>query len=287
MSINKKGFSIIGLMVAGSVISILVVGFMGFVATSFDSQQKIIQLGDIHNLKNEIGMLVDSEKHCRNSLAGSGKYGLSVNATTFKKKDIDEDTEGLDVELYTSSQDGNSRSTKIFSAIDPKVKFYGTLEILSIKFLMNTGKVGVDYSASNEHEDIGTLRIKVKGLKKEVSFDIRLRVWMRTDSDQKTSLLSCSRSLNSVPKCGTAQTFHPICGCIIKGKAGYTGSECVVCSKTQTWDPVSSSCSPPPCYYKKSIKTHSGKHPLRRVYIGLEGQFLCDYTPPEPQQRTQ
>ena len=239
---NQKGFSLVGVVVASGILGIMTVGFMGFMANSLDSQQRVMQFGEIQSLKNEMGMLVDSEKHCRNSLAGSGEYSQPENPITFKKKDIDEDTEGLEVELYTSSQDGNSRGTKVFSATDPKLKFYSTLEILSIKLIMNSG---VEYDLSYEHEDIGILRVKVRGLRKETSFDIKLSVWMRTDSDKTTTLLSCSRFSSSAPKCGSAQSFHSICGCIFIGKAGWTGSECVFCSQQQIWDSTARDCRCP------------------------------------------
>ena len=240
---NQKGFSLVGVVVASGILGIMTVGFMGFMANSLDSQQRVMQFGEIQSLKNEMGMLVDSEKHCRNSLAGSGEYSKPDNPITFKKKDIDEDTEGLEVELYTSSQDGNSRGTKVFSATDPKLKFYSTLEILSIKLIMNKEPVGIDYDLSNEHEDIGILRVKVRGLRKETSFDIKLSVWMRTDSDQTTTLLSCSRFSSSAPKCGSEQSFHSVCGCIIKGKEGWNGSECVSCSHMETWDKDNKKCA--------------------------------------------
>ena len=244
---NQKGFSLVGVVVASGILGIMTVGFMGFMANSLDSQQRVMQFGEIQSLKNEMGMLVDSEKHCRNSLAGSGKYSKPDNPITFKKKAIDEDTEGLEVELYTSSQDGNSRGTKVFSATDPKLKFYSTLEILSIKLIMNKEPVGIDYDPSNEHEDLGILRVKVRGLRKETSFDIRLSVWMRTDSDKTTTLLSCSRFSSSAPKCGSGQSFHSVCGCIIKGKEGWNGSECVSCSQKQKWNMDQKKCV---CSYK-------------------------------------
>ena len=196
-------------------------GSMGFMANQLKEQQKMMEKGEIQSLKNEIGMLLDSEKHCRTSLAGDGGFGLPSTPIQFKKSNIDDQksTEGLEVELYTSSQDGKKRFAKMFSASDSKFKFYGSLEILSIKLFMDKkeDKEGTDdYLESEEHEDIGTLRVTVKGLKKETSFKISLSVWMKTDSDNNTTLLSCARSSSSAPKCGTNQKFHPACGCIAK-----------------------------------------------------------------------
>ena len=225
-------------------------GSMGFMANQLKEQQKMVERGTIQSLKNEIGMLLDSEKHCRTSLAGDGGLGSPSTPIQFKKSNIDDQksTEGLEVELYTSSQDGKSRSAKMFSATDSKFRFYGSLEILSIKLFMDKkedkeDKEGTDdYLESEGHEDIGTLKVTVKGLEKETSFDIRLSVWMKTDADNNTTLLSCSKSSSSVPKCGTGQKFHPVCGCVFEDKEGYTGSKCVSCFSNQVWDKENRAC---------------------------------------------
>ena len=228
-SYMKKGFSLVGVLVASGIMSILIMGSMGFMANQLKEQQKMVEKGEIQSLKNEMGMLLDSEKNCRASLAGDGGFGSPSTPIKFKKTAINDQksTEGLEVELYTSSQDGKKRSAKMFSATDSKFKFYGSLEILSIKLFMDKGRED-DYPESEGHEDIGTLKITVKGLEKETSFDISLSVWMKTDADNNTTLLSCARSSSSAPKCGTNQKFHPACGCIRKN-ALYDLRTCELC----------------------------------------------------------
>ena len=215
LSPPTKGFSIVGVLVASGIMSILIMGSMGFMANQLKEQQKMVERGTIQSLKNEMGILLDSEKNCRTSLAGDGAYSSPSTPVKFKKSAINDSTEGLEVELYTSSQDGKSRGAKMFSATDSKFKFYGSLEIRSIKLFMDTEGPD-DYLESTEHEDIGTLRVTVKGLEKETSFDIRLSVWMKTDADNNTTLLSCSKSSSSAPRCGDKQKWHPKCGCALK-----------------------------------------------------------------------
>ena len=211
---SQAGFSLLAMMVGVGILSALSLGFMELIRSSLMGQQKILEIRDLNNLINEMGILLDSENHCRNSLAGPGAYGTPTQPVTFKKQDIDGDGEGLDVELYASSQDGKTRIQKMFSAIESPLNQYGSFTIKSIKLLMNTGSPGSGYSENEGHEDIGVLRVRVQNLdKQEQSFEIKLSVWMKTSADGTSTLLSCSRSGNS-QKCGTDQKWHSKCGCI-------------------------------------------------------------------------
>ena len=211
------------------ILGTLTVGFTDLMASSLMGQQKLMEVRNISDLKNEMGMLLDSEKHCRNSLAGEGKYGAPTTPVTFKKTNIDEykDEDSVNVELFVSNQAGTKRAQKMFtyknkSSQDKNLSRYSTLAITSIKLLMNTDNQRNDYAPSEEHEDIGTLRITVQKLDgQKESFDIKLSVWMRTDEHQETTLLSCSRSSSTAPRCGESQVFHPKCGCVVES---YTGS---------------------------------------------------------------
>ncbi len=216
---TDRGFTLVGAMVGMGILGILTFGFMEFMRGSLEGQQKLMQVRDLSDLKNEMGMLLDSENHCRNSLAGPGAYGSPDKPVTFKKTEIDEDKEGREVELYVSSQDGKSHRKKMFSAGDS----YGTLTIKSIKMLMDTdtNPPGNDYSHSEDqfHEDIGTLRVTAQMLGREQSFDVKMSMLMKTDNSGQTTLYSCSGE-SSARRCGKDQKWHFKCGCMTP--ASYT-----------------------------------------------------------------
>ena len=193
------------MLVGVGVFSALTLGFAELMRSSLVGQQKILQIKEISDLKNEMGILLDIEANCRNSLVGPCSYGQPTQPVPFKKTEIDEDEEGLPVELYVSSQDGNSRGPKIFSATESPLNQYGSLTIKSIKVLMNKEGVGSDYSPDDQHSALGTLRVKIQidpaNPNQERSFDIRMSVWLRTEADGQITFLSCSRSLDSSPRC--------------------------------------------------------------------------------------
>ena len=72
--LKQKGFSLVSMMVATGLLSALTLGFMEFMRGSLKGQQKLMEVREVGDLKNEMGILLDSEKHCRNSLAGSGGF---------------------------------------------------------------------------------------------------------------------------------------------------------------------------------------------------------------------
>ena len=226
LSRRLGGFSLVGMMVGMGILSVLVLGFMEFMRGSLKGQQKLMEVREIGDLKNEMGILLDNEAHCRNSLAGPGKFRNpkpGTEFTTFKKTDIDGqgpqgDKEGREVTLWASNQDEDDRVEEENPMFTVN-KQYGTLTIKSIKLLMNqkpTSNNGdyTDYSESVGHEDIGTLKVKVENLdKQEQSFNIKLSVFMKTDADGLTTLLSCSRD-SSARRCGKNQKWHNQCGCV-------------------------------------------------------------------------
>ena len=188
---------------------------MEFMRGSIVGQQKLTQVREIGDLKNEMGMLLDSENNCRTSLAGDGGFGQST--LTFKKTDIDGvGDEGKEVELYASKQNGKDRGEKMFSSnSEEAISRYGTLTIDSIKLFMDKNN-GSNYTPSGDkgHEDIGNLKVTVENLdEQKQSFDIKLSVFMRTDSNGDTTLFSCSRDSSS-RRCGADYRWHPRCGCV-------------------------------------------------------------------------
>ena len=212
---KQKGFSLVSMMVATGLLSALTLGFMEFMRGSLKGQQKLMEVREVGDLKNEMGILLDSENHCRNSLAGSGEFEQPDpdKGLVFRKTAID--TEGSkELELWTSDQVGNARAEKMFYA----GKEYGTLTIESIKLFMDGATEG-DYEPSDGHEDIGTLKVVTKTLDDtEQNFDIKLSVFMQTDDQGESTLLSCSRE-SSARRCGDNQKWTPNCGCVPEGEA--------------------------------------------------------------------
>ena len=213
---KQKGFSLVSMMVATGLLSALTLGFMEFMRGSLKGQQKLMEVREVGDLKNEMGILLDSESHCRNSIAGPGEFGNPDNdkRLVFRKTAID--TEGSkELELWTSKQNRNERAEKMFYA----GKEYGTLTIESIKLFMDQDTTGGgDYEPSDGHEDIGTLKVVTKTLDDtEQNFDIKLSVFMKTDTEGQSTLLSCSRE-SSARRCGDNQKWTPNCGCVSEGE---------------------------------------------------------------------
>ena len=215
--INCSGFSLVSMLVAVGILGILTVGFMELMRSSLQGQQKLIQFRDIESLKNEMSLLLDNEAHCRNSLAGPGVYGESTQPVFFERSKNDEpkkDGEGINVELWTSDQGGNARSQDeaMFSAN----KAYGSLTINSMKLFFPKSQNNENYSKNEEgHEDIGTLKVKVKTFSDETdhSFDIRISVFMTTDNAGQSKLISCSLD-SSARRCGKEYKWNETCGCV-------------------------------------------------------------------------
>ena len=211
---------------------------------SLAGQQKLMQIRNTGDLQNEMGILLDSESNCRVSLAGEGKFTEPTAPFTFKKSSIDgKDDEGQEVELWLSDQAGTTRIEKMFYA----KKEYSLLTIESIKLLMDSPKTSGDYSQSDGHEDIGTLKVTVKNLDNtEQKFDVKLSVFMKTEGGE-TTLYSCSRE-SSVRRCGDNQKWTPNCGCATEGEvynramAGVNDPEftcqSLVCKKEEKWHDI-------------------------------------------------
>ena len=214
---KQKGFTLVGMVVGMGLLSALTVGFMEFMRGSIAGQQKIMQVREVGELKTEMGILLDNESHCRNSIAGPGKFREvdPEEAFTFQKTKMDTEEEGREVELFASKQNEEERAERLFYA----KKKYGTLTIESIKLFMGEDTTnGGEYAPSDGHEDIGTLKVVVENLdKNKQHFYIKLSVFMQTDEQGNSTLLSCSRE-SSARRCGDKEKWTPNCGCVAKGE---------------------------------------------------------------------
>lgn len=148
-------------------------------------------------LRTEIRLLLDEERFCRMSLAGNGPFGTPTTPVTFQKTNIDEDHEGLDVELWLSNPQGTARTNKKFSATDTSKNTYGKLRITSMKLIMNNG-TGSNYPANPFLLDFGELRVNVEKSvsetqKRTVPMTFPIMMGLSTDASGNTTIISCSR----------------------------------------------------------------------------------------------
>ncbi len=221
---NNKGFTLAELVVAAGILGVLSLAGMQLMKNMGDASKFAQSVSDEVDLKNSIRLLLDDERYCRVSLAGNGSAGAPTSAVTFKKSDHDEDTEGLDIALFLSNQDGDTRTLKKFNGAnnpgsEDKSKF-GKLTIKSIKLIMNNG-VGTDYADSSAHNDVGVVRVvytkKVSSTKeRELTMNFDINVGLSTGQSPESSgvsrILSCSSvkesSSNEELACHMAGKFY-------------------------------------------------------------------------------
>ncbi|EQC45306.1 hypothetical protein [Bacteriovorax sp. Seq25_V] len=193
---DNHGFTLAQVMIAAALMGGLALGFMQIMKNINDGQSFANSMSDEMMMNNEINLILSEERYCRVSLAGDGEVGVPIAPVTFSKTDIDEDGEGLDIELFLSNQDGNARTIKKLSGTDPTRAKYGHLKIKSLKLLMNNS-VGTTYSESASHLDMGVVRVayekKISSTKyREMTQDFPVKVRMKTNSMGESTILACS-----------------------------------------------------------------------------------------------
>lgn len=196
---NKKneGFSLAGVIVAAGLLGALAVGVMQVMKNMADGQAFASSSADELELRTEIRLLLEDEKFCRISFAGNGSFGTPSSPVVFKKSDIDENDEGLDVELWLSNQAGDQRTKKKFSASDNAFKKFGKIQIDELKLIMNNG-TGFNYAQSPGHNDIGELRLTIQkrattSQSRTIKMNFAVRIGMSTDASGSSTILTCSR----------------------------------------------------------------------------------------------
>lgn len=197
MSNNQRGFTLIEVLIVAGIMGLLAVGAMQLFKNVNDGQTFAASNADEQDLRTDIRLILEDERFCRVSLAGNGPLNQPEKPVLFRKANNDEDTEGLEVELWLSDQKGENRTVKKFSGKDPKFNTFGKIQIESIKVIFNND-VARDYLEMPAHGDIAELRINY--LKKISSSQTRsaqlklpIKVGMKTDSGGWTTLLTCSR----------------------------------------------------------------------------------------------
>lgn len=195
--IKEGGFTLINVLVAAGLIGGLAVVLMNVLSNLSDGQKTLRNTADEIELRTQVRMILDDERYCRVSLAGDGEAGNPVSPVTFFKEDVDEEGEGLEIELWLSNQAGDIRTTKKLSASDPNRNQVGSLEIRDMK-LRFPNDTPDNYEESIGHNDIGEIIIMAQkkinmNTTRELTFRYSVNVGMSTDDSNETTLLTCSR----------------------------------------------------------------------------------------------
>lgn len=182
---------------ATGIMGVASVGIFKTFSTSVKTQKHATSVQDEIELKTQIRMILDDERYCRVSLAGNGPVGTPNNPVTFNKSNIDQDGEGLDVELYLSDQSGENRGLKKISATDPSKSKYGGLYLTGLKLVMNN-LPGADYAESPNHVDQGEIRLELeksfnKKRDRKMKYSFPVQVTMSTDNTGLSTILACNR----------------------------------------------------------------------------------------------
>jgi hypothetical protein len=196
MNIKNHGFSLVQVLISISILGGISLAFMQMMKNMDQGNIRAKSSSDEMELRSEINLILGNRNFCRTSLAGNGTEGNPSNPVTFKKVDIDQETEGLDLDLWLSNQQGSVRSLKKFSAADLSKNTYGNIKIQSIKLIMNNGS-GQNYTSSDNHSDVGKVKVVIE--KKQgtsegrvVNLDFPVSVQMKTDNNGISTILSCS-----------------------------------------------------------------------------------------------
>lgn len=196
MKFNKSGFSLVQVMISIAMLGGVSLAFMQIMKNMDQGSTRAKSSADEAELRSEIKMILDNKKFCRVSLAGNGPEDNPSSPVTFQKRNIDQETEGLDVELWFGDQQGNNRTTKKFSGTDNTKNKYGNITIKSIKLLMNNG-TGSNYTSSFGHSDIGKIKVLIEKKMgtndgRDLILDFPVVVKMSTNSSGVSTILSCS-----------------------------------------------------------------------------------------------
>ena len=187
---KSQGFSLVGVMMAAGMVGGLSLALMHIMKQLHEGKRDSQSLQDQFQLHKEISLLLADENHCRVSLAGDDPAGSPV---TFKKADIDEPSEGLNVELFTSNRAGDARSGS--AKFYPNRKF-GKWKIESLKLQLDSSTGS--HTPDQENKDLGNVVVKAKRKinertkTKTLKFPVQVKVSTAPGSDPLSTLLSCS-----------------------------------------------------------------------------------------------
>lgn len=183
--------SLVSVLIAVGLLGAVSLGVMRLISNIQKGQTVSVSLQDQIELQNAINLILENEKHCRISLADE----------KFKKRDVDEEGEGHDVELWLSNQAGDARVTKKYSAIDATKKKHGNILIESMKLIINDGQ-NINYAESASHNEIGELQVIIskkisKDQKRHIRFELPVQLNLSTDASGTSTIVSCSAKPNN------------------------------------------------------------------------------------------
>ena len=186
---KSQGFSLAGLMVAVGMMGGLSLGLTHIMKQIHQGKQEAESVQSQFQLQKEISLLLANKKHCSVSLAGDDP---SSNPVTFKKANIDEPTEGLDVQLFTSNKAGNARNGN--ARFYPNRKFgKWMIESLKLQLDASTGS----HTPNEENEDLGNVvvtikrKIDKKEKRKTLKIPVQIKVSTAGGRNPDSTILEC------------------------------------------------------------------------------------------------
>lgn len=210
---RQSGFSLVQVMIASGLLGMIALGVMHLSKNMNEMMTNASSTQDQVSLFSEIEMLLGNEADCKVSLSGE----KGEPRKSFYKKDIDgnPDSEGLPVELFNATEDGEKIKRKRFSAVEPELIKYGDVIIKDMRLQMNNGSSG-NYAARDFHIDQGELIVEVDrrlGVKRYRTITKRFPVQftLTTDGNGRTEIISCSNKSDAMAEkkaCENAGRFY-------------------------------------------------------------------------------
>ena len=190
--LDSKGFSLVGVIVAGGIIATLALSVTKVAEKIAKSERTIVNLHQQNALSTEITNLLSIEQHCRVSLAGPGAKGSPTSPVTLTKSNYDGPGEGLPVKLYTAGSDKISRLNLKFDGTINQKHLGLTIKEIILRFDSTTGP---HPSNTSEYQDRADLLVKVekKSGQSKVTSQLKfpLMVIVATNSSSVATIHSC------------------------------------------------------------------------------------------------
>lgn len=243
---RNRGFSVLELLIAMSVGTIIMMGFQSVISNMLKTQNTISSNQDLLEVNALVRKVINSEKDCRLSFAGNGTETSPSSPVRFKKSSydfgsqrIDKRTiyktysEGLPVSLYTGDTAGKKRISKVLGP----GSVFNKVKVKNLKLVFNNG--WGEYPANSNFNDTAQLvlitekRMGTNTVESLSTFDVN--VAGKTDHNRVSTLLSCNGNT-------TGTDARTVCVETLKG----------------FWDPSKN----PPCALmrKRSLKVSSHSH---------------------------
>lgn len=197
--LNQRGISLVNVIIAGGMVAAMALVLVKLSTNMQSVQNQAVGNSEELEVKNQILMILSSQKNCRISIAGTGAYGSPTPDVVFgKKQNRNELSEGINVEFYYANQSGTGRVKKVLSATDSNYNTMGKISIKELKLVMDTptGTASENYNESPGHEDVGhiyvTLSKDVNKKERTKKYKFPINVLLKTDSSNKSTIISCS-----------------------------------------------------------------------------------------------